>query len=174
MSPSTSIGDGERTSGAGRRADGSDVVALLAEERAKPRVGRGGGLRILEERVHLPRDAVTVPDPELVGLRVAAGGPFLLQERHLASPHADHLGCDLAAGGVADAEVAQRSRLATDVEREDHGRVGELELGVVVPDLRRLDAEELSILLDGFGDAADVYGDVKGVGHDALLRVHVT
>src|SRR5215468_7569663 len=153
-----------------RRGNGRSLLAVLAEEGTE--LGVSGRLRVgvLEEGVHLPRDAVAVPDPELVGLGVAARRALLLEERDLALLHPDHLGGDVARGRVADAEVAQHPRLPSDVEGEDDRRVLELELGVVMPDLRGLDPEEPSILLDGFGDALNVDRDVKGVGHDVLLR----
>src|SRR5437870_8347332 len=118
---------------------------VLVEEPPQRLIGSRLGLGVLEQGVHLPPHPVGVADPELVGLRVAARGPLLLQEVDGFVLHAHHLRGHVPGAGVADAEVAHRARLPADVERQDHGRVGDLELRVVVPDLGRLLAENLPI-----------------------------
>ena len=72
---------------------------------------------------------------------------------------------------LADAEVAHLAGRAADVERENHRRIADLELGVVVADLRRLLTEELPVARDRSVEIADVQRDVKRVlGHGFLLH----
>ena len=85
-----------------------------------PRPSRPGRPRGAQQ--HLPRDAVSVPHPELVRLCVAAGRPFLLKERDVCLLHTDHLRGDVAGARVTNPEMAQRPGFASDVQREDDRR----------------------------------------------------
>src|SRR5439155_15322760 len=147
---------------------GSRPVGLLLEEEPQRRVGGGLGLGVLDQRVHLPWHAVRVADPELVGLGVAAGRPLLLEQLDLLVLDAHHLGSDVPRAGVADTEVADGARHTAGIEGQDHGRVADLELRVVAPDLGRFLAEDLPIAGYRGVEVVNVQGDVERVvGHAA-------
>ena len=64
--------------------------------------------------------------------------------------------------------MAHGARLAAGVEGQDHGRIGDLELRVVVAHLGRLLAEELPIPGNRGVEIADVQRDVERVvGHES-------
>src|SRR5262249_51574299 len=106
-----------------------------------------------------------VADPEFVGFGVATGRPLLLKEVDALALRPRHLGHDVAGARVADAEMANRTRLSADVERQDDGRVDDLALGIVVPDLRRILAEQRPVAGDSGLDVLHVEGDVERIRH---------
>src|SRR5262249_21102233 len=66
--------------------------------------------------------------------------------------------------------MADHAGLAARVERQDHGWVHQFELGVVVPDLGGLLAEQLPVAGDGGVQVLDVQGYMKRVvGHEPIL-----
>src|SRR5688572_7578384 len=144
----------------------------LIEEAAQRGVGRRLDVGVGQHGVHLPRHAVGVADPELVRLRVAARRPLLLEHVDVLALRALHLGRDLGRAGVADAEVAHGARLTPEVERQDDGRIGDLELRVVVLHLGRILSEQLRVPRDRGVEVLHIERDVKRVGHCVLLQVH--
>ena len=109
----------------------------------------GGHLDVGEDGVDLPRLTVGGVDPDLVLHRVATRDLVLGRGREAFAGEALLRGADLVGRLDLDAEVVQGARLAVALDQDQlQRRLGDGEVRVARPDLRRLGGEQLRVEVD--------------------------
>ena len=123
-------------------------------------------LAVLEDRVDLPALAVgRALDPELVLPRVATGGVALVDRGQADLGQPALLGIDRVGVDDLDAEVVHRTAVAGVLDQDELQRgLGNGEVGVAGPDLRRLGAEQPAVEGDRLLQVVDVEGELYA-GH---------
>jgi hypothetical protein len=109
-----------------------------------------------------------VGHPHLVLAGVATHRVTFVEGGQALGAQARRGGFDLLARVDADAQMVEPGARRL-LQGERHGRVGELELGVVRLLLRRLHTEELAVERDGLLEIGDVQRKMECI-HDCLYR----